>query len=112
MPKVYVVQTPTKMDPQLGKVPKFDVSTAAHYGELVHVFGERNISREVHQLSYDYMLQVVGDMTDHDFLLPLGDPVVIALVTAAALSNPELGKLQLLKWNRQEDRYLPVLVQL
>ena len=48
---------------------------------------------------------------DGDHILAIGDPVAIAIAAATA-SNANAGRFSILKWDRQEQTYFPVAVDL
>lgn len=48
------------------------------------------------------------EMKEDDFLVLLGDPVMIAIVSSVAVEI--FGKLKFLKWDRRERIYYPVLI--
>lgn len=49
--------------------------------------------------------------SDDDYILPIGDPAAIAITCMVAAEN-NLGRVKLLKWDRQESRYYPLQVDL
>lgn len=50
---------------------------------------------------------LLSDYGDDDYLLLIGDPITIGIAVAVAgfWNN---GRVKMLKWDRQERRYLPV----
>jgi hypothetical protein len=51
------------------------------------------------------------DYVDGDYILPIGDPVAIAMAAMVA-STLNRGVVNFLKWDRQEKMYYPVHVSL
>jgi len=51
------------------------------------------------------------DFGDNDYLLLIGDPAAIGIACMVA-SDTNGGKVNMLKWDRQELRYYPVTVDL
>tara|TARA_R100000700_G_C3179205_1_gene155449 strand:+ start:3615 stop:3923 length:309 start_codon:yes stop_codon:yes gene_type:complete len=49
--------------------------------------------------------------TFEDYLLMVGDPAAIAMAAAVA-SQITTGKFKLLKWDRQEKKYYPLIVNI
>lgn len=49
--------------------------------------------------------------TDEDYLLLCGDPIAMSVATAMAFRN-NAGKATFLKWDKQEQEYIPVPVDL
>jgi hypothetical protein len=55
--------------------------------------------------------QALRDFNDEDFIVPIGDPAAIGVVCAlAALVNE--GRFRMLKWDRQEQTYYEVRIDL
>jgi len=50
----------------------------------------------------------LAHMRAEDFLLLSGDPVMIGI--SLAVASELLGQVQLLRWDRREKQYLPILV--
>lgn len=104
MPRVYVVQ----------EQPKYDIAVARKFGEIVVILPPSSHSSS---FSYDYLVTTIFEKLQEiepgDFLLLIGDPVCIGLVTAAA--SQLLGTrvpINFLKWLPRENDYLPVSVSL
>jgi hypothetical protein len=51
------------------------------------------------------------NFTDNDYLLFIGDPTAIGIVSAVAASKNH-GRYKCLKWDRLERRYIPIQVDL
>ncbi len=51
------------------------------------------------------------DFTNGDYLLLVGDPAAIGIATAVA-ADLNQGKVNLLKWDRQERKYFPISVNI
>lgn len=104
MPQVFVVQEVLKKDSETGVLkPVHDLSIAEKYGELVFVLPGGSLP-----IVPDPIIQSVNqklkDYTDEDYILPVGDPIGIGLVTAIVARN-NYGKVNLLKWNRNIEDY-------
>jgi len=52
----------------------------------------------------DWLRKRLRDFGDSDYLLPVGDPVAIAL-TAAVAADANGGVLRLLKWDKRQHAY-------
>lgn len=91
---------------------KFDLSGAElEYGADIRVLiphGQSLVSSVpvVRQLN-----EQLRDFSEDDFLLPLGDPSIMAAAAAIAARNTN-GKLKVLKWDRRQGRYLCVTLDL
>ena len=55
--------------------------------------------------------RLLRKFNDKDYLLLSGDPVIIGISCAVAMSN-NIGKLNILKWDRQDEEYYPVTVDI
>lgn len=97
---VYVVQ----------EVPGRNVIAARQYGDLTVLLppGEVVLSPGPTVRKLQSQLR---DFSDKDFLLLMGDPVAIGMACAVA-SDINRGKVNLLKWDRQQHVYYPVSVDL
>lgn len=96
---VYVVQ------PSQGK----NLTPALQYGDLLQV-----IDRDVDPLlEMDFILReadskLASFVSENDYLLLIGDPVVIAAVVAV-LTN-KVWWFNVLKWDKQDRRYVKITV--
>lgn len=52
----------------------------------------------------------LGRMKRTDFLLAVGDPVAIGI--ACSVAAQRFGEFQILKWDKKQRRYFPILVKL
>lgn len=57
------------------------------------------------------LISVLSKLTDGDYLLLSGDPVLIGLAVAVA-TDQNRGRVNLLKWDNHEHDYFPVEVNL
>lgn len=106
MSRVYVVQKQFKQDTGGNLVPKFDLSTAEKYGELVFLLGPTagpfNSKSVISELK-----EKLEDYTPDDYLLLLGNPCLIGW--AAIVANAKAGgKMNLLQWSGKEQRYVVI----
>jgi len=106
---VYVVQEQTKYDKEQGKfVPRFDLSSAKEYGEIVFLlsptakpFDSKPIKRELHEkLKY---------FSANDYILFIGNPLFIVMAGAIAAEYNE-GNLKSLQWHGKDQKYIPLEV--
>lgn len=108
-PRVFCVQKQHRQDPQTGDlVPKFDLTPAQEYGELRYLFSPTagpfnatNMLPELHEKLRDY--------TPEDFLLLIGNPVLIGMAVAVAAGYSPT-RVQLLQWSSSARGYLPIVV--
>jgi hypothetical protein len=97
MPIVYVTQE------QPGK----NLTSALEFGEIRPLlpptlqvgFSAGQVARE--------LLFKLSRYTPEDYLLLIGDPVIIG-ISAAVAAHWSNGKVRLLKWDRQTGKYFPV----
>ena len=101
MAKVYVTQ----------ENPKVNILAAGRFGELnlllLHGRQVTLSSAPVVRL----LRSKLKDFTNDDFILPMGDPVAIAIASmiAAEVNN---GRVKFLKWDRENSCYYSVEVDL
>ena len=107
-PTVYVVQEIAGT--REGR-PKFNIMGAAEYGDLKFLLDERS------QMIFSpgplifKLKNLVKDFKPTDYLLLTGDPAIIGVV-CSLVSDITNGRLNLLKWDRQEKRYYPIEIDL
>tara|TARA_R100000152_G_C6722663_1_gene148421 strand:- start:534 stop:842 length:309 start_codon:yes stop_codon:yes gene_type:complete len=100
MSKVYVVQ----------EIKSMNLLPATEFGELDVLLPEGQVvfstERTIKRLQVN-----LRKYTFEDYLLMVGDPAAIAM-TAAVASKITAGKFKLLKWDRQEKKYYPLIVNI
>lgn len=101
--RVFVVQRPSFRSPDGAWADKYDLSPAAHFGELVEVLPRGNVPKQL-EVTLTRLRVTLKDFNDADFILAIGDPVAIGLATAIAAHNNS-GRLALLKWDRIRQEY-------
>lgn len=100
MPRVFVVQQQLHKDEYGVLVPKFDISAASRYGELVFVLqtGETpNLG------TLDKIRQRMHGINEDDYLLLMGSPVAMGLV--AIVASEYCAKINILYWNGKAREY-------
>lgn len=95
-PRVYVVQDR----------PQLDMSSAEMYGELVRIFPERDQMYDA-DAAIKRILRVMNNFTDQDYLLAVGHPVAISLVSAVA-ARMNGGRYKMLIWHPDNRVYYSV----
>jgi len=88
-----------------------DLSDASQFGELEVLIPAGEGSVLSVQPLIRRMLRKLTKFTDNDYLLLSGDPAAIAIAASLA-AQYNRGRYQVLKWDRIERRYLPLLVDL
>jgi len=110
MPKVYAVQNQMRFDHDRKElVPKFDYRPAEEYGEVQFLlspnaapFNARSVLNELHSK--------LSEMQPEDFLLLIGNPVLIGLVTAVAADYTD-GHINFLQWSGKDQRYVRIAAE-
>lgn len=107
-PKVFVTQVPSRRDAQSGLwVPTVNIAPAEQFGEVVTLLPAgsqffaatetiRLIKTRLNELDYQ----------QGDYLLPLGNPIIMAVASAIAARRTN-GCLNVLVWDRQTSCYVP-----
>ena len=84
-----------------------DLTPARRYGEIATLLppGQQITFSAEHV--YKALFIALAEFTSEDYLLLVGDPIAIGIVTAivARLTG---GKFKLLKWDRMDREYIPV----
>lgn len=110
MPKVFVVQNQQRWDDEAQMlVPKYPtISKAEEYGEI-----EFLLSPSAAPFTPEPIIRELADKlsryTEHDYLLLIGNPVLIGWACALAADYAD-GRLQVLQWG--SGRYIPVRADL
>ncbi len=107
MSRVFVVQCQHHQDRSTGQlVPKFDLTTAAKYGELIYLlsptarpFDSKHVIGEMREKLYDFR--------DEDYLLLIGNPALIGFAVAIA-SCQNSGHVNVLQWDGRKQQYIPI----
>ncbi len=107
--RVFVTQEVTHRENKGGRlVKKFDFSKAWRYGQLVFLTSQTKAVYEP-SVVLGSALNKLRDFNDEDYLLPIGDPVVVSACAAAAAAANR-GRMNVLKWDKNSKDY--VLFQL
>lgn len=110
MPKVYIPHVAMKVDKSNGqRVAVYDFTEAAFHGQLVEVLPRNVDVSDFRALPYAVKNGLDSFKAD-DFLLCVGDPIVIALCAGVLLRD--LKDLNMLKWDRDTKTYHKVSVTL
>lgn len=114
-PKVYVLIDQKYKDRVTGEmVSKFDFSSAERYGDLVFLLASNASTRDP-ETNGD-LADGLANITDDDYILPVGSPVLILLAGAYA-AIADVNRLNVLEWERDRDdrssgHYLPTTVNI
>ena len=99
-PRVFVVQSQLLKD----GLPKYDLTPAEEYGELVYLLGHGHKPWNTDDVLTS-LRDTMHDFDEHDFLLPIGNPMFIGLASIVASEASPIVKFLL--WSGREQRYLP-----
>ena len=99
---VYVIQQPA---------PNINILSASDFGYLVICLPNRDQAIFSTAPYVHKMRKNLQDFRKHDYLLAVGDPVIIGISTAA-VSEVTAGKFNMLKWDKREYRYYPLEVDM
>ena len=107
-PIVYVIQEiPGTREGQ----PKINIVGASKFGEL------KVLLPELSQIIFSpgplifKLRKLLNNYTPEDFLLLTGDPAIIG-VACSIVSDTTNGKYKVLKWDKQERQYYPIVIEL
>ena len=91
--------------------PKYNIIGAQKYGKLKVLLKENTqIIMSPGPIIFE-LRRLLRDYTSKDYLLLSGDPSVIGIAVAIA-SDINNGRFNLLKWDRQEQMYYPLEINL
>jgi hypothetical protein len=100
---VYVVQNQEKIV-NGEKVPKNNITPAAAFGELVELAPPAPSMNRIPPFILQKIERALFAFNpEEDFLLPVGDPLLIA--TATAFLGRRFDSFRILKWNRKTASY-------
>ncbi len=105
MSKVYCVTDPITYRNSVPE-PLFDISPAAKFGSI-EILTKHNHSMISSVPMVRYLRDQLKDFNDEDYILPVGDPVMIAAV-AAVVSDMNNGYFKILKWDKKQRAYIPI----
>lgn len=107
--RVFVVQNQHKWDEFEQKfVPKFDLSKAEEYGELVYLLSPRAAPFRPEPLITE-LHEKLSTFSDEDSILLVGNPVLIGATTSIA-AHYNGGRVNMLQWSGIEQRYQKLFV--
>ena len=97
MPRVFVIHNHVRYDSERGQlVPRFDISPAREYGELIEVLPPQTTLKDS-EGDICALQKALRDFNDEDYLLLIGHPCFIGWATAIAASKNE-GRVRMLAW--------------
>tara|TARA_R100001224_G_scaffold96504_2_gene66321 strand:+ start:1712 stop:2041 length:330 start_codon:yes stop_codon:yes gene_type:complete len=99
MARVFVVQ----------ENPNVNILAAGHYGELIPLLKPGKQITLSSAPVVRLLKSKLKDYSDKDFILAMGDPVAIGIAAIAASDNNN-GKVNILKWDRENKAYYNVFI--
>ncbi len=92
---------------------RFVFRSAEKFGTLIFLQPFYQIqTADQAETAADHMAAKLEDFnSDHDYLLLVGDPILIALA-ASLVSHNTNGLYKILKWDREDSKYNPVTLDL
>ncbi len=114
MPRVFLVQNPSRRDQDTGEwIPKYDLSAASAFGEIVELLPPGPDWRDSDQIAERMSQNLIGPdgYQPSDYILALGDPIAVAIAMMLALKNAG-GFVAALKHERREKLYFPIEIQI
>ena len=110
MTKVFVPQVVTRYDHETNRVIQvFDLSAAATFGELTPILDSNDNPLFLSHLM-PKIRKSLEDFSEHDYLLAIGDPTVIA--ACAAIISRRCPKINMLKWDKKMQHYIQMEIKL
>jgi hypothetical protein len=106
---VYVVQNQLKMTETGVFVPRYDLNTAKSFGEFHYCIGPHAKPFDVENC-LEELRESMWNITSDDYLLLLGNPILIGLATMVASEHTD--SLHFLQWHGKNQRYQAVFAQL
>jgi hypothetical protein len=103
---VYIVQDQKQLDDSGQLKSKFDFEPAKKFGELKFVLRSGSTPFNL-PAALAELHEVLRDITDADYLLLTGNPVLLGLAVAIAADYNE-GNLNVLQWSGAKKTYIPV----
>ena len=98
---VYVIQ----------EKPGVDMTDALRFGDFQELLPRKDQLAISSQPVIHALKNKLKNFSDDDYLLCLGDPSIISIVSAVAASLNR-GRFKLLKWDRKLEKYYPVEVDI
>lgn len=109
MGKVYVVCEPISLVAGIAR-PTVDLTPAAEFGDM-EVLLPHSQSLLAPVPTIRVLKEKLRNFTDEDYILPVGDPVLMSTVSMVAAAQNG-GRVKFLKWDKPMRRYFSILVDI
>lgn len=110
MAVVFAVQNPHWKSYKTGQFePKYDLSTAEEFGRIQFLLEPSTRLFDTDRI-VNTLRDKMADYSEDDFVLLIGNPVLIALTAIEAAEN--VDELNFLQWDRHDKAYSPIKVDL
>lgn len=107
MPRVFVVQNTQHKNPFTKELePKFDLNPALEYGRLVYLLSP-SASPFHPETIIPELQRSLEDFQPDDYLLMIGNPVLIGLAFAIAAHYTN-GDVRALQWSGRSNKYIAI----
>lgn len=105
---VFAVQNQMKFDKDVGGlVPRFsNIEKAQRFGEIFYVLSP-SASPFSPELVLGDIHEALSGFTDNDYILLIGNPVLIGMTTAVA-ANYNGGRVKFLQWSGRHGEYTEI----
>jgi hypothetical protein len=113
-PRVFITQQPAVFDHTRKRFlphPDFDFTDAKRFGRLIYLLGPGRIYKDRVPHALAQMDRTLATFTRSDFLIPVGDPVAVALGTMLASERAD-GCLTILKFLPRAGIYEPYKLEI
>ena len=101
-PVVYVLQKHLIRSHTGIRVPKFDLTPAAKFGDLNFILGPDARGGDPDAVAL--IRRGLADLTEDDYLLPIGSTILISIL--GALANERCARLNFLYWSSSREDYV------
>lgn len=106
MSRVFIVNEPLRRTDEGTYVRHMDTSSASEFGEVVYLLPPGFPPNDP-EGSLPALREKLADFSADDYLVMIGHPMLISW-TAALAARAAGGKLKILQWNRNLQRYMAV----
>lgn len=113
MTRVFIANEPLRKNDETGAYERFlPMESAANFGEVVKLTPDGSPPGNVAPWLKMIREGVEASWADGDFLVLVGDPVLLAYAAyAIADATAEGGTLRVLKWERRQHSYSPLTLE-